>query len=251
MATETPWISISKPNAGRLVLAEPGLVEADARLVQRGPAARPGRRTPGTRRRAPAPRGRSRRTCRPMPSAPARRAASRSQTLSPTTSRAAAPRRAGRRRPGTGPGPAWRAAPGPGSSSGCPRAARAARARAGRWPRTRWSRSPTAPRAGQRGEQFRARRAARVTEPACLQVLAGVRLLELRDVRRGQGHAGLPQQRGHEQAAAHPDPPVDPPHRQVDAEPGSAARQAITCWYTLSMSVPSRSKRNDGVGLCG
>ena len=30
---------------------------------------------------------------------------------------------------------------------------------------------------------------------------------------------GLPQQRGHEQPAAHPDPPVDPPHRQVDADP--------------------------------
>src|SRR6202035_1033485 len=36
MATETPWISISRPNAGRLVLAEPSLVEADARLVQPG-----------------------------------------------------------------------------------------------------------------------------------------------------------------------------------------------------------------------
>ena len=28
----------------------------------------------------------------------------------------------------------------------------------------------------------------------------------------------------------------------------SAARQAITCWYTLSMSVPSRSNRKDGAG---
>jgi hypothetical protein len=28
----------------------------------------------------------------------------------------------------------------------------------------------------------------------------------------------------------------------------SAARQAMTCWYTLSMSVPSRSNRNEGAG---
>ena len=28
----------------------------------------------------------------------------------------------------------------------------------------------------------------------------------------------------------------------------AAARQAITCWYTLSMSVPSRSNRNEGGG---
>jgi len=28
----------------------------------------------------------------------------------------------------------------------------------------------------------------------------------------------------------------------------SAARHAMTCWYTLSISVPSRSKRNDGGG---
>src|SRR5215467_4814587 len=31
----------------------------------------------------------------------------------------------------------------------------------------------------------------------------------------------------------------------------SAVRQAITCWYTLSISVPSRSKRNAGAGGCG
>ena len=28
----------------------------------------------------------------------------------------------------------------------------------------------------------------------------------------------------------------------------SAACQAMTCWYTLSMRVPSRSKRNTGAG---
>ena len=28
----------------------------------------------------------------------------------------------------------------------------------------------------------------------------------------------------------------------------SAARHAITCWYTLSISVPSRSNRNAGDG---
>ena len=31
----------------------------------------------------------------------------------------------------------------------------------------------------------------------------------------------------------------------------SAVRHAITCWYTLSISVPSKSKRNEGVGVCG
>ena len=31
----------------------------------------------------------------------------------------------------------------------------------------------------------------------------------------------------------------------------SAVRQAITCWYTLSISVPSRSNRNAGAGGCG
>ena len=40
------------------------------------------------------------------------------------------------------------------------------------------------------------------------------------DVGLGQRAAGLPEQRGHEQAAAHADPAVDPPHRQVDVEPG-------------------------------
>ena len=38
--------------------------------------------------------------------------------------------------------------------------------------------------------------------------------------------------------------------RSMDSR-ASAVRQAITCWYTLSISVPSRSKRNAGRGGCG
>ena len=47
-----------------------------------------------------------------------------------------------------------------------------------------------------------------------------MRMLQLLDLRRGKRAPGLPQQRGHEEAAAHADPPVDAPHRQVDAERG-------------------------------
>jgi len=49
-------------------------------------------------------------------------------------------------------------------------------------------------------------------------VLRRVRLLQPVDVGLGQRSSRFPQQRGHEQPAAHPDPPVDPPHGQVDAD---------------------------------
>ena len=63
-----------------------------------------------------------------------------------------------------------------------------------------------------------------------------------------QRPAGLPEQRGHEQAAAHPDPPVDPPHRQVDATAGPApcARRSRAGTRCRSASRRGRTGRRAG-----
>ena len=92
---------------------------------------------------------------------------------------------------------------------------------------------PLHARVGQRGQQL-ARAGQRGDRPQLLAVLDRVRLLEPRDLVRRQGPAGLPQQRLHEQAAAHPDPPVNPPDRQVDADvsralPATRSRAGRRC----------------------
>jgi len=72
-------------------------------------------------------------------------------------------------------------------------------------------------RVGERGEQLT--RPGQGRDRVHLRtVLRRVRLLQPVDVLAGQRPAGLPQERGHEQPAAHPDTPVDAPHGQVDAD---------------------------------
>ncbi len=85
-------------------------------------------------------------------------------------------------------------------------------------PATRRDR-PRDPVGGQRAEQL-ARARQGLDRVDVRQVLSRVILLEQLDVRVGQGPAGLPQQRGHEEPAAHADAPVDAPHGQVDVDLG-------------------------------
>src|SRR5580692_5098628 len=146
-----------------------------------------------------------------MPSAPARRAASRSQTLSPTTQAAAGstPISAAAARNRSGSGLAWRTisrvtigASSASPSIGCASRAISARPLVAIAQGTPLARSRQGPHGAELGE-----------------VLGRVILLQRFDIRRGQGTAGLPQQRRYEKAAAHSDPAVNPPDGKVDIQP--------------------------------